>query len=105
MVGFGVDVDEEAPDTSAGAARLRNALRIFLPAVRITAREAGNKDFTMGRPGISSDDKRTTRGFSVRSSSAATMASAHRSAADVLLISSHKTSAAPARNRAEARRS
>ena len=62
-VGFGIDGEDEGPGTKVEAARLRKARMIFVPAVRITVREAGNKDLTIGMPGMSSDDSRTTRGF------------------------------------------
>ena len=65
----------------------------------------GNNDFMMGIPGMSSDETRITLGFSDSNSSAATIASDHRSTADVVLISSQRTSGALDKNKAAASRS
>ena len=46
-VGFGCDGEEESPVKAVAAARLRKARIIFCPAVRITAKDAGNNDFTI----------------------------------------------------------
>ena len=60
---------------------------------------------TIGIPGMSSDETRTTLGFSDSNSSVATIASDHRSTADVVLISSQRSSGALAKNKAAASRS
>ena len=61
--GGGAGVEEDG----CAKARLRNARMIFCPAVRIAGKEAGSSDLAVGMPGMSSEDSRSTRGFSVRS--------------------------------------